>query len=692
MTKSIDSLYSFRLLGQACVGVLLGALFAMLLAGVLWPVGGKTTVIPDGLLPWTVDYIFFKPREKGFYLLSMLFGFIGAYLTTTRLWRLRLLYLYLGLIASIPISNFLAGRVLQENDSFLKLSLLLIILVLFSIFVHRKGRRMVPVSKPTVSNLFQWKFYLIFLLVITALLLPASFTEVAAHVGMDLHVVVFIIGPALYFLGDHLLPGIDYFSQYSVGMGWLFSHILSSTAEHARVNYTYFVIIAMWLFYAQIFYLLHWLYRSWVPTVIVCLLSLILLFHGRAHFVDPSSNILRYPLFGVCAWLLARYAERSGSIVRHLFLAAGIALSIFFNTETGIIFALAATLAYLLSERHFYPALLSVVGMGIASVSFLLLLLVAVFGHRVLQFDFLYSLVEALLIYGQIGFGGFPISWTLNDLNWFYNLVAPGIVLATLALIARTGWNTEGDRPRLTVLAFFAIAGLFMQAKYVNRSLVGVWQMSTLGLLVPFGWWAMMLARRFKNSILKLPLLDGVTLRGSSIVWAIAIIATVRLAAFSNDVSNSADYGLRSWVYYPSLVKSFFWKQEGCAKFDCVPNRPAAKDVALIQQRTQPGEQVAIIDSYDWAYLVSAHRPPLMFFLPSEIIFTKRDLAESLDRLQHTPYLFLPKGINKEPSIGGDPCIKNALMPTFHEKYIFDGEGERLVAWRRKDLQTSPSK
>ena len=85
---------------------------------------------------------------------------------------------------------------------------------------------------------------------------------------------------------------------------------------------------------------------------------------------------------------------------------------------------------------------------------------------------------------------------------------------------------------------------------------------------------------------------------------------------------------------------------------DCVADIPAASDVALVASRTQPHEQVAIVfDLHDWAYLLAAHRPPLMFFLPSADIFTREQLEESLRRINNADYLFVPKGANGEPEI-----------------------------------------
>ena len=69
---------------------------------------------------------------------------------------------------------------------------------------------------------------------------------------------------------------------------------------------------------------------------------------------------------------------------------------------------------------------------------------------------------------------------------------------------------------------------------------------------------------------------------------------------------------------------------DGCIKMDCVANKHDQRDVALIRARTRPGEQVAIVgDLFDWTYLIDAHRPPMLAFLPSLVVFTQYQLDKS---------------------------------------------------------------
>jgi len=116
----------------------------------------------------------------------------------------------------------------------------------------------------------------------------------------------------------------------------------------------------------------------------------------------------------------------------------------------------------------------------------------------------------------------------------------------------------------------------------------------------------------------------------------------------------------------------------------CVANRPNERDVALIRDRTQPGQPVAIVgDLLDWTYLINAQRPPLMTFLPSAAIFTQRQLDESWKRMGTAEYWFVSKGPNGRSKIE-NPALAALVLPALEQDFVVDGVGERLVAWRRK--------
>lgn len=670
--KEVDPIYSFRLLLQGCLGALCGVFLAALIASYWWPVGGKPEAIPDQLLAWNLNNVLFKPREKGFYLIALLLGGMFSYVTTRQISKINLKTLLAFLLLSVPVINFLLTANLQHNQKFDITWIALLLCLGLSLYGVRNGI-FYKITKTDFSlkNLkFDKSLYFIFIALIILLMLPFSFTQVAAKISMkmerEMHVVSFMVGPALYFFGDHLLPGLDYFTQYSLGMGWVFYHFLGSSAETALTNYIYFVTAAIILFYSQLLYLLHWLYRSWLPAAIVTFVTLILLFHTNDHFFDPSSTVLRYPFYGVCAFILAKWIANPRSKTYFFSLAAVLAISLFLNTETGIIFYCGTAMAILLSSRRVAACIIPITLLMSISILIFCALLAAVYGKAILSLSFAQSVIEPLLIYGKIGFGGTFISWSLNDINWFYNLVAPAVSIVTLALVRRSAIENSSDRPRLAVLAFFSITGLLMLCKYVNMSIIAVWQMNALGLFIPFVWWC-----------------NALALQRGNWVWTLLILASSWLVIFANDTRNMTRYGLRSWITYRSFItEPFRPSDENCKNFNCVPNLPTANDISLIRERSKPGEPVAILDDYDWTYLLEAQRPPLMSFLPSTVTFTRQQLNQTLNKLKDSSYLFLPKGNKGEPQINQED-FKKILLPNFHQFYIQDGESDHLVAWRR---------
>lgn len=687
MKLSANPLDSFHLLGQACVGALTGALIAMFIVGLTLQVGGHPLVVPEHLLDWNLHNILFKPREKGFYLLSLILGPIGAYITSMNLWRVNERYIWLVLFVSVPVTTYLARHVIQLDNRKILLFLSIVFMLAFTVYYSRNSCKYRPIVDSPVQDKISLSIYFLLLTAITLILIPRSFTEVAARIGMEMHVAGTLIGPALYFLNGNLLPGVDYYTQYSIGQPWLYSFILGHSAEAAIRNYTVLVIITTWLFFSQFLYLTRWLYQSWSIAILVTFTFMFMLFHCNNHFFDPSSSVLRYPLLGVSAWIFGYWIENTDSLKKTILLGCVIALSLFLNTETGIITVCAITLVTLLLSRPVFPSLWRLSCLGFLSLSCILLLILIVFGIRSFNIDFFLHMLEPLLLFGKYGFGGWPIVWSLHDLNWFYNLVSPGIAVGSLALIFQTN-TTSINKARRAVLAFFATVGLLMMAKFINMSLIGLWEMNALGLLVLLGWWGKAFITKYKSTKFSFPYLRY-SVPGFLIAGSLVYLTALYLITFTYDPRNPSTLGLGSWIHYPSLMRSIFQDKYACHDFKCVTNRPDPKDILLIKDRTRQGELVAIIDLYDWTYLVGAHRPPLMLFTPSAVTFTKQQLSESLKRLQTARYLFLPKGADISNIAFGKDKSMTKFLRTFKYNYTLEAEGSRLVAWRRISLVDS---
>ena len=704
---------SFRLFAQACLGIVVGALLAVAIARIALPADGRPTTVPDGLLSWILPAILLKPREKGFYLLALVLGGMFGYFATYRILpeKVTVRHQLWAFIASVPVVNMIIAYTLGGGSFLVPGFAALGLGAAFATLLYRWGKPLLsngPISAPAPdADLKFWPYFAI-LAIMTLLLIPSSFEAVAAKIGLNHHPVSFVIGPALFFLGNGLLPGMDYYTQYSIGYPWLFHFVMGQSAGHAVVASVAAVVVATWLFYAHLIYLLQWLYRSWPAAAIVAFIPLLLGFaypsEYPAPFIGPSNGVLRYPLLTICAVLTSYWAETPARPIRIASIAAATGLSIFLETETGIIMLVAAPMTIFLIHTWRLYIVLPIFAFVAIALAVFAAIIFAVFGSPAFHIEFLRRLFEGMILFGSSGMSAWSANWTLGEWNWLYHFVGPGAMLATIGVIARTSSWVCFDKRRMALLGFLATSGLMLLAKYGNMSLGAIWQMSSIGPFAVLGWWCIALIRRIDpktvvqgNGFVGLPCdvprqparggwrERPYPLRGA--VAAAMIFLVVTFIYSPAESRNPGRSGLRAWSNYPSLLKWPFARPKGCVQMDCVEDLPAGSDVELIASRTQPHEQVAIaFDLYDWAYLLAARRPPLMFFLPSAQIFTRVQLEESLRRINNANYLFVPKDANGEPDIWLAD-FSSVIIPLLGTTFKKDGEGERLVAWKRVTAQ-----
>jgi hypothetical protein len=695
---------SLRLLGQACFGVIIGVLLAAAIAWLLLPPDSAGTA--QGILPSNLPRTFTKHREIGFYLLSLVLGGAFGYFATYRIVAAKVYSaaIWLILLLSIPIVNGMIFATLGYAGATVPVVTAVIGGGIFAFFTFSLGQPLGAVAQWSAVTSEEkpkhWPFFA-FLLLMTLVLIPSSFDHVAAVLAASpdsmLHVAGSFVAQALYFLGHDLLPGTDYYTQYSIGLPWLFHFIMGHSPERAILSEVIVLIIATWFFYAHLAYLLHWLYRSWIAASIVAIIPVVLAFAHPAvipgHLFAPSSTILRYPLLTICALLTGYWAVAPRNPARILGIAAAAATSIFLWTESGIVMALSAPTALFLVHPWRRSIVLPIGAFLVATLVIFVAELFAIFGPGVFHLAFFGSLFDAIFYFGASGMGGATIAWSLSDWRWLYQLVAPGAMLATLGVVARACGNVEVDRRRAAVLGFLATFGLLLLVKFSNQSLAAVWQASAVGSFSVLGWWCVALLRHIHPSLLGerayiclsprggegvfRPILGGTTLLRAAVA-SIMIVLSLAFLYSPSEARNPGSYGLLAWREYPSLLKRPFSAPEGCTDMKCiVSNPPTGRDITLIDSRTSPGGQVAIVTSlWDWAYLIAADRPPLL-------LFTIDQLERSMRRILKQSYIFTAKG-------PGAPFIdqvefKAAVEPLLGTTFRRDGESDSLIAWRRAE-------
>lgn len=678
-----------------------GVVVALLIASWTSPVSERIAPVANDLLPSTWTQIRSEPREKIFLALAAVLGTLAALIGA----RTRPLGDAVGwpvvafLVALVPSVNALCGLAL--SDAYVP-SLLAAgaagLGLLGALVVWRASvdRTLAPksgfaeehgVASPRGRSARPVVAHVAVITVLGALLAPVSFEAVAAVFGYEMHVISFIIGPALYRFGPGLVPGIDYFSQYSVGLPYLFSFFLGATADQTMIRYAALMVGSMFAFYLAAFYLLWWLFRSWCWALGVTLATLLLQFHTDRPFFDPSSYVLRYPLLVATVaafawWVAGRFCRR-----RALPLALSLAMSLFLNTETGLYQLLAVTALSFIATPGWRGAAARAAGIALLSVMLFIGASALAFGSRVFSVDFFRYLAEPFFIYGG-GLGGWPVDW---GYGWqlLYNVIAPGIALGTLGwgCVALKTRERPDLQPRLAAVTLFSCLAIMLSAKYWNMSIVGLWHVNAFPFFVVIAWWARELIVQCGGQSVAahrwMPFLEPrmVPVFVKASMTAALVAVTGLLLLYADDKRNPSLYAIRAYLKYPSILNyAFTSARPACVKMDCAAPRIAAEDVRLIARLTGPKDRVAILHWYDWAYLIEARRSSKFHFLPSPATFTRRQAKESL---QGIDLIFLRKRSDGKPEIS-HPDLQAELSSKLEREFRIVAEGRELIALARK--------
>jgi hypothetical protein len=679
-----------RLVG-ALLGGAIAASLAVVLACVIFPPGGAYDPEYVGALEITKAWGRQEDREKAFYVLTLFLGPSLGWLAARAeiAGRRPTAASLVLLLVTVPALSKVIGIALASSGIVAAAYGLsaAAVLTIAALIVRRGGHESGSSALPATAALAEhvkrerhWRpmlFGAVAMLVIVIVLVPISARSVAAAIGFDMHMASFMVGPATYTFGRALVPGIDYFTQYSVGTPWVFSFFLAQTASETMVHAVWFVIAEMLFFELTLFWFLWWLLRGWGWALVMSLAILMMQFTTSNPLYAPSSTSARYPLMILVAGLFACWVRKRLLLSMTVMLSLSLACALFLNTETGIYISAAVAIATVLAVPPLLRSVGSVALLGVLTFVFFALLSLVAFGSGVLDLRYFYYLLEPLVLYTS-GLGAWPIEW-IGGLHWLYNIVSPGMAIATVGWVAVVARQSVPpvDRSRLAALAMISLIGLFLTAKFINMSIVALWQVSSVGLLIVLAWWARSLLDSLDRRSVMLGRLDARTAATTG-VWGL-------LAAFLfmiDDPRNPSLYAVMSYRTHPTVVNAVLG---GLAVYGCSEDRTgctaapvAPDDVKLLTRLTQSGERVALLMLQDWTYLIEARRPSKFYFLPSAVLFTRRQLTESL---RDTHLIFLPRepastlGINH-------PSILPILLPLLREKFeVVDGS-PGLLAWR----------
>ena len=685
------------------MGVAVGALLALVVACAFFPAHAPAFVTPNkvGLLDFWLEQHhrdFHDDRKKLFYLATLLFGcgfgLLGAWLKPAGD-RLNPFSLML-LIGFVPLANEIIRASMDNGPLEAGIYVALGLLVLTGIaaasrflpdFADMLDRSQRPNSAAQSSApdkvLHRAPVVAletgIALALIAALLVPTNAAAVASRIGVEMHMCSFMIGPALYEFVRGLIPGIDYYSEYSIGTPWLFHYFLDPSFEQTMINAVWFEVAEIAFFEITVFLFVWWLLRNWGWALALTVAILLTQFTTSDPLYAPSSTACRYPFMALVGICFVLWVKRGMTAATSLCLALALAGSIFMNTETGI----AASAAVVVATAATAPDLVRSTGrvvllIVLTCIAFLLLSAFA-FGPGVFDIRFIEYLFEPMLLFAG-GFGSVALDWG-RGWPWLYNIVAPGFALASVAwaVIAAHERHSTLPRDRLAALAWVSLTALLMSAKFINMSLVSVWQLNSWAFLIVLGWWSKVLIEFVRDrQLLARPL--AVRLR-QVLAGSLAALLIFFLLGFSD--GRSSLLAVASYRTFPSVVNRIF----GVRTAPCVELRPgcsaqpiAAKDVELIRQLTRPDDRVAIFGLEDWAYLAEAKRAPKFTMLPSVTVLTHRHLDQSLRDIN---LIFLPRDPTDTFGIPRSEPGADVLIPQLKDHFTVIAEGADLLAWKR---------
>jgi hypothetical protein len=139
------------------------------------------------------------------------------------------------------------------------------------------------------------------------LLLCANDERLAAHIGANVAKISYFVGPALYSYGDHLSPGLDFYSHYGPGLGPVFFHLMGDGWKSAAMRGVETIVVITAIFCCLEYLVLLFLTGSRLLAFAAPVFSALLNFSTYYFFDGPSSYPVRYafllPFVFAYGWL-----------------------------------------------------------------------------------------------------------------------------------------------------------------------------------------------------------------------------------------------------------------------------------------------------------------------------------------------------------------------------------------------------
>jgi hypothetical protein len=511
---------------------------------------------------------------------------------------------------------------------------------------------------------------------------PYSIDALSAHWHLqNPHAISYLIGPAQLSQVPGNLPNVNFFSQYSIGIPYAFSALLSSDLVVVIERYLYAMTMGTVLYTGAFYFLSSRLYASRFWGFAFTLLMVVLLANA-IFWTEPSSSPTRFLLFPFCGIILLNFGLNSRVAVA----VAGVfaALSIMNNTETGVHTTIAYACVLCISGpswQLFFRRLALLVAATIAAVTALFVLCC---GWEALSVAFLVGNLEPLVVYSVVGYGNYPLPWNARHWTWMQCLVMPGLATLLLALSYYKTWTNRGLSRGEQAIVFCSAFGLLLLVKFMYRSYMALGHVNSGPLIVILGFWFVFVLR--KTIKLKQWAPSVATVVGFA-VW-LSTLASF-LYTFRENDQRDIKYAT-TWLYFPSVFNRITGMVSGELASVSLAEQAAKEiddvDVALIKRYSEPASRpVWIYADEDWAYLLRAARKPATTVLPVPHILMGRDLhlLKAKFNRDAPAYVFVEK--KHQDLMSSDR--PSAVFPDFAQRYTVVDAGNKLAVYKRKSDQ-----
>jgi hypothetical protein len=555
----------------------------------------------------------------------------------------------LSTAAFVPMATWACDHLFRDNKPVAyRLPLLAVLLPPLAWGLGRRSP--VPAGvpdRPVAPSGYPWTTTVLLGLPLTGLFIaflwPFHATIAGSYCQDQTHVASFLVGPALYYRAPGVVPGLDFESHYGIGHAYLFSFFCpDGLIETMGAYVVYMAVVSILYFLSAYLVLVDW-FRRPVPAALTTLVLLGATIDG-IHLVFPSNWPVRHPFVFVFLF----FGVRGAAPGRSWWWSAGAGLvagvSLFWQTDIGLLTMLAG--AAFLGGCWWFQGMSGwrIPAFGAGTVVGFFGLCVACFGPRTLSPLFVQRLLEPVLLYGG-GFGSELLTWK-HGWWYLYNLVGPGVALATVG-VALTRGSGQDQQVRYAFLT--SVLGLGILFKWVNRSLDQVWMLNGGLVLAVLCWWVWVGWQALAQRWLRDPTRSA--LGRAREAFALACLVGVgfcladldRRLAIPNHRGGSSSPVVRIQQNargFPSLFANWL---KPIPSGPC-PNRIAPDKMAFVRDRTGPRERVALISSEDWMYLVDAGRAPRFHWTPIGLIHSPQLLSRCFEDLRQADRVFVEDG------------------------------------------------